>query len=362
MRQPEARLLSLDVFRGATIASMILVNNPGTWSAVYPQLEHAPWHGWTFTDVIFPSFLWMVGVAMTLSFAKRVERGDDRGRLLLHTLKRSALIFLVGLLLNGFPYYRLATLRIPGVLQRIALCYLIAAAIYLYSKPRAQLFWIGGLCTVYWMLMTLVPVPGYGPGVLEPIGNFSGWIDSQTLAGHMWGRTRVWDPEGTVSTLPAIVTALLGVQAGRLLRSALAPAEKTAWLLVWGNVSLFAGLAMSPFLPINKSLWTVSFTFAMAGLSMIGFAICYWMIDVQGWKGWTRPFTIFGMNAIAVYVFAGVMARLLGIWGWQKPIFQTVFAPLASPVNASLLFALAFVLVCFSFTWLLYWRKWFLRL
>jgi predicted acyltransferase len=361
VRTPDARLLSLDVFRGATIAAMILVNNPGPSGATYPQLQHAVWHGWTFTDTIFPFFLWIVGVAMTLSFAKRVERGDDRGRLLLHSARRAGLIFLTGLFLNGFPYFDLATIRIPGVLQRIAVCYLIAAAIYLYTGLRGQIVWIAVVCTAYWLAMTLIPVPGYGPGVLEPVGNFSGWVDSQLLAGHLWRSTKVWDPEGTVSTLPAIATALLGVLTGTLLRSRLAPAEKTSWMLVWGNASLFAGVAMSAFMPVNKSIWTVPFVFLMAGLALIVFAICYWTIDVHGWSGWTRPFTIFGMNAIAVYVFAGLLARVLGLAGWRKPIFLAVFAPIASPRNASLLFAISFDLVCFGLAWVMYKRKWFLR-
>jgi predicted acyltransferase len=181
------------------------------------------------------------------------------------------------------------------------------------------------------------------------------------LAGHMWRRTRVWDPEGIFSTLPAIATALFGVLAGTLLRSKLAPAEKTTWMLVWGNASVFAGVAMSAFMPINKSIWTVPFAFLMAGLALIVFAICYWTIDVQGWSGWTGPFTIFGMNAIAVYVFAGLLARILGLAGWTKPIYQSVFAPLASAKNGSLLFAVSFVLVCYGLAWFLYRRKWFLR-
>jgi predicted acyltransferase len=303
----------------------------------------------------------MVGLSMTLSFARRVERGDDKRRLLLHAARRAALIFLTGLALAGFPYYNLATIRIPGVLQRIAVCYLIAAAIYLYSGVRGQIFWIAGLCTAYWMAMTLIPVPGYGPGVLTPVGNFSAWVDSQLLMGHMWRQTKVWDPEGVVSTIPAIATALFGALAGTLLRSRIATAEKTTWMLVWGNASLFTGVAMSAFMPINKSLWTVPFVFVMAGLALIVFAVCFWMIDVQGWSGWTKPFTIFGMNAIAVYVFAGLLARILGIYGWSKPIYQTVFAPLASPRNASLLFALAFVLACYVLAWVMYRRKWFLR-
>ncbi|MBI4876727.1 MAG: DUF1624 domain-containing protein, partial [Acidobacteria bacterium] len=211
---PSGRLESLDVFRGATIAAMILVNNPGSWSAVYSPLLHAGWHGWTPTDLIFPFFLWISGVAMTLSFAKRMERGDGRRRLFLHTLRRAAAIFGVGLFLNAFPYFDLATLRIPGVLQRIAVCYLIAAAIFLTTKLRGQAIAILSLLGVYWAVMKWIPVPGYGAGVLEKHGNFAQWIDSLVLSGHMWSATKTWDPEGIVSTLPSIATVLFGVLCG----------------------------------------------------------------------------------------------------------------------------------------------------
>ena len=210
--------MSLDAFRGATIAAMILVNNPGDGRTTFAPLLHAEWNGWTFTDLVFPFFLWMVGIAMTFSFARRVEGGAGKGKLLLHTVRRAALIFLLGLLLNGFPKYDLTTLRIPGVLQRIAICYLIGSLIFLYTKWRGQLAAIVGLCAVYWMLMTLFPVPGYGPGVLEPIGNFGQWVDEMLLSGHMYSRTKVWDPEGVVSTLPAIANVLFGALFGTLLR------------------------------------------------------------------------------------------------------------------------------------------------
>ena len=356
-----SRLVSLDVFRGATIASMILVNDPGSTES-YPQLDHAAWHGWTFTDLVFPFFLWIVGVAMTISFSSRTARGENRGALLRHVLKRSAIIFAIGLLLNGFPYYRLTTIRIPGVLQRIAVCYLIAAAIFLYTRVRGQIIWTMGLLAAYWAAMTWIPVPGYGAGVLEPIGNFAQWVDSHVLSGHMWRPTKVWDPEGLVSTVPAVATVLFGILAGQLLRSRhLSSAEKTAWMLVWGNVMLLAGNVMGVYLPINKNLWTSSFSVFMAGMALIVFAICYWIVDVQGWRRWTRPFVIFGMNAIAMFVFSGLLARILMLNGWKQPIYQALFAPLASPRNASLLYAVCFVLVCYMAAWLLYRKKWFVK-
>ena len=352
----QPRLASLDVFRGATIAAMILVNNPGSWDAVYPPLLHAAWHGWTFTDLIFPSFLWIAGVSMTLSFARRAERGDDRRLLLLHALRRAAIIFALGLLLNGFPGYNLATLRIPGVLQRIAVCYLAAAAIFLYTRVHGQIAWTAGLLALYAALMKFVPVPGYGPGVLDANGNFAQYIDSLLLTGHMWSRTKTWDPEGIVSTIPAIATVLLGVLAGHLLR-----ARKTAWFFLTGALLVLAGLALDPWMPINKNLWTVSYTLFAAGIAFIAFGLSYWLIDVLGRRAWAHPFTVFGMNALAIYVAAGVLARLLGLLHIQPWLFLHVFTPLASPKSASLLYALAFVAVMYLAAWSLYRRRWFIR-
>jgi predicted acyltransferase len=358
---PAQRLLSLDVFRGATVASMILVNDPGSWSAVYPPLEHAAWNGWTFTDTVFPFFLWIAGVAMTLSFARRMEQGASRRQLLLHSLRRAAILFTIGLLLHLVPHFRFATMRIPGVLQRIAVCYLAAAGIYLYTRLRGQIVWILALLAVYWMLMTLVPVPGYGPGLVLPVGNFAQWVDSRILAGHMWYETKVWDPEGIVSTLPAIATTLFGILTGHLLRARMTPAEKTAWMLVGGNVLIFAGNLMNPFLPINKSLWTSSYAVLMAGLAMVVFGICYWVVDVQGWRRFVKPFVIFGSNAVGMFVLSGALSKTLGELRWEAPIYRTVFQPLAEPQTASLLYAICFVLVCYLVAWGLYRRRWFIR-
>jgi predicted acyltransferase len=367
-----ARLESLDVFRGATIAAMILVNNPGSWDAVYAPLRHADWHGWTFTDVIFPFFLWISGVALTLSFARRVERGDDRLKLFLHTLRRAASIFVLGLLLNGFPSYNLATIRIPGVLQRIAVCYLAAGALFLVTRLRGQVVAIVSLLGVYWVLMKAIPVPGYGAGVLDKQGNFAQWIDSLALSGHMWASTKTWDPEGIVSTLPAIATVLFGVLCGHLLRLTRSTAEKAAWMFSAGAGLISAGIVMDACLPINKNLWTSSFAVFMAGMAFTALALCYWLIDGCGWRRWARPFAIYGMNAITVYVLSGLLARGMTVIQWTgaggKPvslhswIFDEIFSRLASPINASLLFAIANVAVLYLIALLMWRRKWFIRL
>jgi len=222
--------------------------------------------------------------------------------------------------------------------------------------------WTAALLAVYWMLMTLVPVPGYGAGSLQPVGNFAQWIDSLVLSGHMYSHTRVWDPEGIVSTIPAVATTLFGILAGHLLRAPrLSAAEKTAWMLAWGNCMILAGLLMEPFLPINKNLWTSSYAVFMAGMALVVFGICYWLVDVQGWRRGTGPLVVFGMNAIASYTVAGMLARVLELAHWKQPIYDAVFAPLADPRNASLLYSIVFVTACWVPAWVMYRRKWFLR-
>lgn len=381
MAAPDSRrLLSLDAFRGATIAGMLLVNNPGSWSDLYPPLEHAPWHGWTPTDMIFPFFLWIVGVAMTFSFARRMEQGADRGELFRHVLVRSAVIVGLGLLLAAFPFgllpshhFSLAKLRLPGVLQRIGLCYLVASAIFLRTTWRGQLGWAAGLLLGYWALLMLVPVPGHGAGVLTPEGNLPGFVDSHVLAGHTWSGAPVpgFDPEGLLSTIPAIATTLLGAIAGHWVRN-FAGARLSLRLLRDGAVLLALGAAWGLVFPINKNLWTSSYAVFMAGWATMLLGIFHWLIDVRGWQAWARPLVIYGSNALAMFVLAGLIGKLLYLIKWTGAdgkaitlktwIYQGAFVPLASPVNASLLFALAFVLVFFGFAWLLWRKKWFLKI
>jgi predicted acyltransferase len=352
------RLVSLDVFRGLIMASMIMVNNPGSWEYVYAPLRHAKWHGWTFTDIIFPSFLWIVGVAMTFSFAKRVERGDDKRLLMLHALRRAAIIFGIGLFLNAFPHFHLATLRIPGVLQRIAICYLIAAVIFLYTGLRGRVIALVSVFVLYILLMQ--------PGGFEQAENFAKRVDSIFLTGHMWSATKTWDPEGIVSTLPSIGTALFGILVGMLLRSGMGAAEKTAWMFFSGNVLLFLGLAFHAVQPINKNLWTVTFSVVMAGISVLIFTCCYWLVDVQGWKRWSKPFVVYGMNAITVYVLSGILADCMSLdlgggRSLHDILYQNLFLAVASPINASLLYALANVAVLYVVAWIMYRRGWFVR-
>jgi predicted acyltransferase len=375
----QERLQSLDAFRGATIAAMILVNNPGSWGALYPQLAHARWNGWTMTDFIFPFFLWIVGVAMTLSFAKRREQGN--GKLMLHVLRRSAIIFGLGLFLAGFPFglfvdgrFSPATMRIPGVLQRIAVCYLIASALYLHTGVRAQIAWVVGLLVAYWLALMLIPVPGYGAGVLAPTGNLAWWIDSHLLAGHTWTGAPApgFDPEGILSTVPAIATTLLGVLTGTWLGTGTSREEKTAWMFVTGNFFLLAGAILDMWMPINKNLWTSSFVIFMAGWALTIFAVFYWLMDVRGHVRWARPFVIYGMNAIGINVLSGITDRVMSLIVWARPdgspisarewIYQTFFVPYCSPVNASALFAVCIVLAMYAVVWALWRKKIFIRI
>jgi predicted acyltransferase len=377
--QSPERLMSLDVFRGATMAAMLLVNNPGDWNNIYSQLDHAAWNGWTFTDLIFPFFLWIVGAAIPLSMGRRLEMGEPRQKALLRILRRSAIIIALGVALNGFPHYDFNTIRISGVLQRIGVCYFFASLIFLAVGIRGQVIAIVCLLTGYWLLMALMPVPGWGHGILDEHGNFSEYVDSLLLHGHTWRETKTYDPEGIVSTIPAIATVLFGIMGGHLLRSRLSAAEKTAWFFVVGNFLLLTGEIMNYWLPINKKLWTSTYAVFMAGMAMNVFAICYWLVDVKALKNWARPFAIYGMNAITVFVLTGLLGRIstlvpagtangqpivLKTWlfGHLKASFALFGGPLATPKNSSLIYALMYVALMYAVAWVMYRRKWFVRL
>ena len=353
------RLVSLDAFRGAVIALMVIVNNAGSERDAFGPLLHAEWNGWTITDVVFPSFLWIVGVAITLSLGKRLTA--PKSRIILQVGRRAAILFFLGLLVYAFPHFNLETQRILGVLQRIAICYFIASLIFLYTSVRGQILWIFGLMAVYWMLMAWVPVPGYGAGRLDVEGNFAHYIDRLVLGHHNYRHTVTWDPEGIVSTLPAIATALLGVLAGQILRSGESLVERTLRLFVVGNLLLAAGAICDIWLPINKKLWTDSFALFMAGLDFVGLATFIYIMDLRGWTKAAGPAVILGMNAIAIYLASEFLAEFLGAMGWHDPIYTKVFVPLGPPAIASLLYSLTFLLCMYAIAYFLYRRRWFLR-
>lgn len=365
------RLLSLDVFRGITIAGMILVNNPGSWSHIYDPLEHAEWHGWTPTDLIFPFFLFIVGVSITLAFAPRIETGGSNRDLYLKIIRRTLIIFALGIFLAGFPYFNFSTIRIPGVLQRIAVCYLFTSLIFLKTKVRTQIIIGVALLLLYWLLMTLVPVPGFGAGDLSKEGNLAAYLDRTLLAGHIWRTAKVYDPEGILSTIPAIVTTLCGVLTGHWLRAGRSQYEKVAGMFVAGACGVVVGWAWHSWFPINKALWTSSYVIFTAGMALQLLALCIWIIDIKGYRRWATPFVIFGVNALAVFVLSGFVTKLLIIWkitgadsapvSMWKYLYDHLFASWATPINASLLFAISYVLLWLALMSLLYRKRIFIK-
>ncbi|AKD58131.1 acyltransferase family protein [Spirosoma radiotolerans] len=366
IRQPKtstSRLLSLDFFRGLTVAAMVLVNNPGDWGHIYAPLEHAPWNGWTPTDLIFPFFLFIVGVSIT--FALDGRKKDGKG-VIGKIVRRSATLFLLGFFLNFFPKFDITTVRIFGVLQRIALVYLVCSLIFLKTTPRQQVYIGCGLLVGYWLLMTLVPVPGVGFANLEPATNLAAWFDKTIITpAHVYKPAKVWDPEGLLSTLPAIVTGLIGIQTGMWLRNTRPVAEKIAWLFAAGCLLTLGGLIWDGFFPINKALWTSSYVLLAGGLAMLGLALCYWLIDVQGYRRGVLPFVAFGVNAITVFFLSGLIPRIMNLIRITQPdgteigskeyLYRTFIAPpFADPKDASLAGALTFVLIWFGILWWMY--------
>src|SRR3989440_6743369 len=279
--QPQ-RLVSLDVFRGLTIAGMVLVNNPGSWSHIYWPLEHAEWDGWTPTDLIFPFFLFIVGVAIPLAFGKRIERGDARRALFIKVVYRSAIIFLLGEFLAGFPYFHLATIRIPGVLQRIAVCYFLASVIYLTSRPRTIAIISIVLLIVYFILMKHVHWNGYYVGDLSKEGSLASIIDRKVFGPHIWKQGIVYDPEGLLSTMGALGTTLFGILTGNLIGAKdKTPIEKVALMFVAGLGCMIVGWCWNPWFPINKSLWTSSYVFFTAGGALPLFGVGFLVVGYQ---------------------------------------------------------------------------------
>lgn len=430
MAETSERLVSLDVFRGMTIAGMVLVNNPGTWSAIYGPLKHAEWHGITPTDYIFPFFLFIVGVAIPIAFSKRIAAGITRDTYI-KIFTRSATIFAVGLLISAIPFfnfaettipyalkilivlgyaaalflylwdkvkialivaavtagivtafwlagstvvpYNVATMRIPGVLQRIAVCYLFVALIYLHTNWKQQATISAVLLLAYWFLMTMVPVPGCEVWTVDDKAcNLAAWLDRTVLTeAHIWRSAKVFDPEGILSTIPAIVTTLSGVLTGTWLMkrnddgSPAASVDKALGLFFAGTVCLAVGWSWSLIFPLNKSVWTSSYVVYTTGLALLTLGGCYFLIDIKGYKHWAKPFVIFGVNALALFAFSGIMARLLGMIRVAGPeagkeitlqqwIFNNLFLSWASLINASLAYAICFILLWLFLMWLLY--------
>jgi predicted acyltransferase len=366
------RLRSLDAFRGLTIALMILVNMPGSWSYVYAPLQHAVWFGWTPTDLVFPFFLFIVGVSLVFSLTTRRAEGTSSALLYRHILLRSAVLFGLGVLLNAYPLFALSTLRLTGVLQRIAVSYLFAAIVVLKTPIRWQGWLTAALLLGYWGLLAWIPVPGVATGTLTPEGNLAGWLDRAILGTHGYAHSPT-DPEGLLSTLPAFATVLTGVLTGHWLQSGHDRRDILAWLYVAGWVTLLAGLWWSVWLPISKKLWTSSYVLFTTGAALHLLALCYWAIDIQGWQRWAQPAVIFGRNAITAYVGHILVIRTLlqalsytttdgvsaNAYTW---LYEHLFTVWAGPWLGSLAFAIANVLFWLGVLAVLYQRRLFIKI
>lgn len=380
---PPARLRSLDVFRGLTVAGMLLVNDPGDARTVFPPLRHAVWHGWTPTDLVFPFFLFVVGITTHLSLAAREGQGADDRAIHRQVLRRAAMIFAFGLLINWFPFIqsgaiaghpsptffdrlgaRLLQLRIPGVLQRIALVYLATVYVAWRASARRIVVVTATLLVGYWAILTLVPVPGDGvrglAAITEPARTVAAWLDRTLfdwsrwgLGNHLWDTSITWDPEGPLSTLPAIATALLGVLAGRWLTARQPIHARLVALFAAGALGTMSGLVWAWAFPINKNLWTSSYVLLTAGIACLALGAVTWLVDVVRWDRWTPPFQAFGMNPLAAFVGGELLARIIHSSlkvkseghriGLEEWLTRHVFSLVLEPRAASLLWAALYV-------------------
>ncbi|RAK65086.1 acyltransferase family protein [Hymenobacter edaphi] len=366
------RLVSLDVFRGLTVMAMILVNNPGDWGHIYEPLEHAAWNGCTPTDLIFPFFLFIVGVSLVYALDGVKQRGGAPGPTLLRVARRAALLFGLGLFLSLYPKFDFATVRVLGVLQRIGLVFFACSALFLTTSRRTQLWTLAGILIGYNLLLQLVPAPGQATAQLLPGHDLGAWLDRTLLtSAHLWKVSKTWDPEGLLSTLPAVGTGLLGVVTAQWLRrSDVPPAEKVVWLFIDAALLIVLGMVWNSWFPVNKSLWTSSYVLYTGGMAVGGLALLYWLCDVQQWRGWIKPFLVYGVNAITVFFLSGLIPRTLSLirlpdptgkaadTGLKEWLYQTLFVPLfADPRNASLAGALALVLIWLGILWWMYSRR-----
>jgi predicted acyltransferase len=370
------RLMSVDIYRGLAVAGMILVDNPGSDDQAYWPIKHAEWNGWTPADFIFPSFLFLVGVSMVFSYSARLQRGESRQKIFRHAIIRTVILFAVGMFINAMPIYGLDlhTWRIYGVAQRIALCYLLAAVLVLWSNRRGQAIALFACLIGYWAILRFVPVPGFGtPGrdipFMDPERNIVAWLDRKLFMGRLYNKVR--DPEGLISTMGAMGTILMGALAGDWLRSNASARVKTLRMAAFGVAGLIAGLVWNHWFPINKNLWTSSFVLLTGGFALVFLAFLYWALEIKNWRGastmpMTMPILVFGMNSIAGFVAdsfvwgPGYTFTVKGANGadlsWHEAAQAKILAFGLSPANASLIYSIAAVFFCWFLLWLL-WRK-----
>ncbi|MBX7243868.1 MAG: heparan-alpha-glucosaminide N-acetyltransferase domain-containing protein [Candidatus Sumerlaeaceae bacterium] len=376
-----ARLLSLDVFRGATIAAMLLVNNAGDWDHVFSQLEHAEWHGCTATDLIFPFFLFIMGVAMPFSFGRRLEQGTAPASLIPQILKRALLLFALGLFLNFLmTSARGKPMRIMGVLERLGICYAAASLIILWGRERVQIVWIAVLLLGYYFLMSLVSVHGHGGGLFLMKGNLATYLDNLVFG----NRCLEWDakasyghePEGLLSTIPSIASVLIGCLAGELLRRPGYTGYQKACMLFAGGVALvILGKWWDLSFPMNKNIWTSSYVLFTGGWALLLLATIYWLVDLEGRAGWTKPFVVYGMNAITAYVGASAMAytsiwikwagpdgKMISLKGWiYNHCYKSWIPSIAGDYVCSAAYGMSYVVLWCAIMWILYRKQIFLK-
>ena len=376
------RVQSLDAFRGFTIGAMLLVNNPGDWGHLYCPLAHATWHGWTFTDWVFPFFVFISGMAMPLSVERRLQTGLPHAALLMQLWRRAAMLVLIGLLLNAVPHFNWDELRLPGVLQRLGLVTMVAAPIVLWSGWRGRAVWALTLLAVYAALMLMMPVPGVDgmvrTGSLEPGQDVGAWLDRLLMEGHLWKQSRTWDPEGVLSTIPAVSSFLMGVLAGQWLLQGggWKPAERVMGMMVAGLLCLWAGEVLDAWvMPINKNLWTPAYVFSTTGWALLIMGGFHALLDAapdarlraQGAR-LAQPLVVLGVNALFLFVLSGLIAKMLVIIkpdGVQslKGLLVAAIEPLGlAPVNASLAYAVGFVMFMWCVAWLMWRQRWLIRL
>ncbi|WP_229379721.1 acyltransferase family protein [Fibrella forsythiae] len=373
------RLRSLDAFRGLTVAAMILVNNPGDWGHLYAPLAHAPWNGWTPTDLIFPFFLFIVGVSITFALKPAYGlygRQDETTGAVTKIIKRGLILFMLGFFLNLFPRFDFSNVRIMGVLQRIGLVYIACALIYRKTTPSQQLLIAVLILVSYYLMMTVIPVPGIGYPNLEPETNLAAWLDYTVLTpAHVYRAAKVWDPEGLLSTYPAVATSLLGLLAGYWLQtknygSSIRESQKALFLFLSGVALAVLGTLFNPAFPINKALWTSSYVLLAGGLAMCGLAIFYYLIDVRKGFRWNGVLVAFGVNPITVFFLSGLIPRIMNLIQLPYPngtetkvgliqyLYKGFIAPqFADPTMASLAGALTLVTIWAVILWIMYKRR-----
>jgi predicted acyltransferase len=363
-RIPPGRVYSIDALRGFDMFWIIgggtffehaftLIGAPFTL-VLARQLEHSSWNGFTFEDLIFPLFIFIMGLTIPFALSKRIERGDSRKAIVSHIVQRAFILLVFGLIFNGLLDFKFEEMRWMGVLQRIALCYLAAALIFVYSGVRGRVIWTTALLLGYWAVMMLVPVPGYGAGVLTPEGNFASWLDRLLIPGKFccFGSG---ENEGVLSTFPAVASALIGMLCADWLRTGRSEREKTRGLIFTGAGGIVLGLVWGFAFPINKLIWTSSYTLFAAGWSILLLAAFYWIIDVRGWRRWAFFFTVIGLNPITIY-----MAQRIFDFGAVAAFFIHGFSGHLGGTGPSFT-ALGELGVKWLFLWFLFRQKMFLK-